>query len=48
MEEIRYHELYGLNYFDKNNYDLIVNSTKRTPEQIADTILAEWKNTQKR
>lgn len=48
MEEIRYHELYGLNYFDKNNYDLIVDSTKRTPEQIADTILAEWKNAQKK
>ena len=48
MEEIRYHELYGVNYFDKSNYDLIVDSTKRTPEQIADTILAEWKNAQKR
>lgn len=47
MEEIRYHELYGVNYFNKENYDLIVDSTKRTPEQVADIILAEWINAQK-
>lgn len=42
MEEIRYRKLYGVNYLDKSNYDFIVDSSFKTPEEIADIILQKW------
>jgi len=35
-EKKRYRELYGLDYYDKKNYDLIVDTTKITAEQVAE------------
>ena len=42
-EDIRYNELYGINYFDLNNYNLVLDSTFTKPEILADVILNEKK-----
>lgn len=38
-EKIRYKEIYNLNYMDYSNYNLVIDSTYCTPEQIAETII---------
>ncbi len=38
-ENKRFKEIYGVDNFDYNNYDLIIDSTTATPEQIADVIV---------
>ncbi len=40
-EDVRYKELYGLNYFDFNNYNLVLDSTYCTPEVLAKLLMAE-------
>ncbi len=40
-EDKRYHEIYGINYFDFNNYNLVLDSTTCTPEFLAERILKE-------
>lgn len=40
-ENKRYKSIYGVDNFDYNNYDLIIDSTSATPEQIAETIIRE-------
>ena len=40
-EDVRYREIYGLNYFDFHNYDLILDSTYCTPEVLAKLSMAE-------
>ncbi|MBO7402079.1 MAG: dephospho-CoA kinase [Lachnospiraceae bacterium] len=40
-EDKRYHEIYGINYFDFNNYNLVLDSTNCTPEFLAERILKE-------
>lgn len=40
-ENKRFKEIYGVDNFDYNNYDLIIDSTSATPEQIAELIVEE-------
>lgn len=40
-ENKRFKEIYKVDNFDYNNYDLIIDSTSATPEQIAETIINE-------
>ncbi|NLK73850.1 MAG: AAA family ATPase [Clostridiales bacterium] len=40
-ENIRYKEIYNLNYMDFNNYNLVIDSTFCSPELIADIIIKE-------
>jgi cytidylate kinase len=40
-ENKRYKSIYGVDNFDYNNYDLIIDSTSATPELIAETIIRE-------
>ncbi len=37
-EKKRYKELYGIDYYDKKNYDLIVDTSGKTKEQVVDEI----------
>lgn len=41
-EKKRYFELYGVNIKDLSNYDLVIDTTKATPERIAAAILAAF------
>ena len=46
-ESKRYLELYGVNIKDPRNYDLLVDSTKASPEDVSDRILSSlalWQN----
>ena len=46
LERERFKELYNIDYYDRNNYDLIIESTYASPEQIAKEIMrnfAEYK-----
>ena len=46
-ENKRYFNLYGVRKDDMNNYDLVVDTTSLTPEEVADIIIKEyktWKN----
>lgn len=38
-EDKRYEDIYGIHYFDFNNYDLILDSSYTTPEILAATIV---------
>lgn len=40
-ENKRFKDIYGVDNFDYNNYDLIIDSTSATPEQIAEFIVTE-------
>lgn len=42
-ENVRYHDLYNLDYFRLSNYNLVIDSTYSGPEIITETILAEKK-----
>ncbi|MBT4650936.1 cytidylate kinase, partial [Candidatus Woesearchaeota archaeon] len=35
----RYQEYYGLNYYDHNNYDLVVDTTEIPVEEVAKKII---------
>ena len=39
-EKMRYADIYGLNYFDFSNYDLVLDSSFATPEVLAQTIVS--------
>ncbi len=43
-EEIRYMKFYKVNPFDFSNYDLIIDTTKLKPEQVAEKIIAAAKS----
>ena len=43
-EGLRYREFYGINPFEKENYDLVIDTTKLSPEQVADRIMTKAKN----
>lgn len=46
-ENDRYFNLYGIRKDDMNNYDLVVDTTSLTPEEVADIIIRKykiWKN----
>ena len=38
-EEKRYREYYGIGYKEKKNYDIIINTTHTSPEEVVDGIL---------
>ncbi len=40
-ENIRFKEIYNVDNLDYKNYDLIIDSTSATPEEIAETIISE-------
>ena len=42
LERARFKELYNIDYYDKNNYDLIIESTYASPEQIAKEIMRNF------
>ncbi len=41
-EILRYREFYGLNIKDLSNYDLVVDSTTASPDEVANFILSEY------
>lgn len=43
-ENDRYFELYQTNNLNSNNYNLIISSSNKTPEEIADIIYENYKN----
>lgn len=43
-ENVRYKDIYNLEYFDYSNYNLVVESTYSSPELIASTIMKEAKD----
>ncbi len=47
LEQARFLELYGINYYDAGNYDLIIESSYATPEQIAQEIQRNFELYQK-
>lgn len=47
LENERFFKLYGVHKEDMSNYDLIIDTTHKTPKEVADEILAEYKKWQK-
>lgn len=47
LEQERFRELYGIDYYDASNYDLIIESTSASPEQIAQEIQRNFELYQK-
>lgn len=39
LETVRYQEIYGIDYYDMNNYNLVIESTNASPREIAQEIL---------
>lgn len=47
LETVRYKEIYDIDYYDMNNYNLVIESTNAAPDEIAQEILdrvAEYQN----
>lgn len=42
LERERFMEMYGVDYLDMSNYDLVVDSTNASPEEIAKEIVKEF------
>ena len=42
-EDKRYKEYYDADYHDKDNYDIVINTTKTQPEEVAEKILKSIK-----
>ena len=42
MENERYFNLYGIRKDDMNNYDLVIDTTDLTPEEVAKKIEEEY------
>lgn len=42
-ERQRYAEFYGVDILDMTNYDAVIDTKNKTPEEVSDTIVAEWK-----
>jgi cytidylate kinase len=38
VEQARFQALYGVDYYDYNNYNLVVDSSNRTPDEIVSII----------
>ncbi len=43
----RFLNLYKIDYFDKKNFDLVINTTNLTPEKILEKIIIEFNNFKK-
>jgi len=44
IENERYLNVYGVNRDDMNNYDLVIDTTDKTPNEIATIIIKEYEN----
>ena len=44
VEQARFMQIYGVDYYDFNNFDLIVDTTARTPEEILGIIMAAYES----
>ena len=44
VERERFMQIYGVDYFDPNNYNVIVDTTARTPEEIVEIIMTNFEN----
>lgn len=44
LENERYFELYGVHKEDMSNYDLVVDTTMLTPEEVANKIIEDYKS----
>ena len=44
VEQARFMQIYGVDYYDFNNFDLIVDTTARTPDEIIDIIMAAYES----
>ena len=42
VERERFMDIYGVDYFDNNNYNLIVDTTSRTPDEIVRIIMESF------
>jgi cytidylate kinase len=42
VERERFIQIYGVDYFDHNNYNLIVDTTSRTPDEIVNIIMEHY------
>ena len=42
VEQERFKTLYGVDYYDYNNYNLVVDSSHRTPEEVLDIIWTSY------
>ena len=47
-EKKRYMQLYGIDYTDKNNYDLVINTDINNLEEVANIVVTEYKKWQER
>jgi cytidylate kinase len=43
LEQARFKELYGINYYDLSNYNLVIESTSATPEELAREIIDNFR-----
>ncbi len=43
LERERFKSIYGVDYTDPDNYDLVIDSTNSTPEKTAEKIITEYK-----
>ena len=43
-ERERYRDFYGVDILDMNNYDAVIDTVGKTPEEVAETIVEKWKN----
>lgn len=44
VERERFMEIYGVDYYDHNNFDLIVDTTSRTPDEIVNIIMENYES----
>lgn len=43
VERERFIEIYGVDYYDFNNYNIVIDTTSRTPEAVVETIIENIK-----
>ena len=43
LENERYFKLYGIHKQDQSNYDLVIDTSNKTPEEVKDKIIEEYK-----
>jgi len=42
-ERERYKDFYGVDILDMNNYDAVIDTVDKTPDEVAETIVEQWK-----
>lgn len=42
VERARFRELYGVDYYDKNNFNLVVDTSNRTPAEVVSIIMESF------